>query len=59
MHKLLLGTAKPMVELWKVSGIVQSKDLEEIQAQVHGFISPNDISSMPSKISSSFFWIYS
>lgn len=54
MHNLLLDTAKHMVELWRDGGIIQSKDLEEIQAKVDGFICPSDMGRMPSKISSSF-----
>lgn len=54
MHNLLLGTAKRAVELWKDSGILQSKNLEEIQAKVDGFICPNDMGRMPTKIASSF-----
>ena len=55
MHNLLLGTAKRAVELWKDAGILQSKELAEVQAKVDCFICPNnDMGRMPSKIASSF-----
>ena len=54
MHNLLLGTAKHAIEVWKSTGIINTKHLEEIQEKVNSFNCPNDIGCIPSKIQSSF-----
>ena len=54
MHNLLLGTAKHMVELWKVLGVLSPKQYDDIQARVDSYVCPSDMGRVPSKISSSF-----
>ena len=54
MHNLLLGTAKHMVEMWKSSSLLNSKDMDAIQAKVDSFVTPPDIGRIPTKIFSGF-----
>ena len=54
MHNLLLGIAKIMVEPWKSINVLDTMDLDRIQARVDSFVCPNDVGRLPSKISSSF-----
>ena len=52
MHNLWLGTSKNLMELWKSSQLLIDKDFCIIQQRVNGFITPNDIGRIPSKIAS-------
>ena len=54
MHNFLLGTAKYLVNHWKVSNIISSDNFQNIQATVNDFVSPSDIGRIPLKISSGF-----
>lgn len=41
-----------MTELWKTSGILDSKEFDVIQSLVDSFVCPNDIGHIPSQIGS-------
>ena len=54
MHNILLGTAKHLVTLWKVNGILSAANFESIQASIDQFITPADIGRIPHKVQSQF-----
>ena len=54
MHNILLGTAKHVLNIWKLLGIIGESQFSDIQNVVDGFITPSDIGRIPGKISSGF-----
>ena len=54
MHNLLLGTAKRMMSVWISTGVIEKSKFTYIQEKVDVFVTPTDISRIPSKITSGF-----
>ena len=52
MHYLLLSTARHVISIWRNLKIIGDKDLSVIQQKVNSFVTPDDVGSIPSKISS-------